>query len=431
MTARHTTIIGAQWGDEGKGKIVDFLSEDYDVVVRFQGGNNAGHTLVVGDKTYKLHLLPSCLLRQGKRALIATGVVADLAVLLQEIAAMRDHGVELSRDNLLIDTKVAVILPIHKLLDECREKKLQQSGQQTIGTTKRGIGPCYEDRVGRRAIHFYDILPSSSHSPLSVQNIRESLLKKIAYVYNHYEPELNSMGFDLPDVEQTVDQLLAYGEKLALHACSGTDHIRDAEQSGERILFEGAQGAMLDVYYGTYPFVTSSHTVAGYASVGSGFNINNSETLVVAKAYTTRVGEGAFPTELNDEDGEKLGKFGNELGTTTGRKRRCGWLDLVQLKQVCKVNNANGIVLTKLDVLTHFDQIKVCTCYDTDVFDDRYEIYRQIKPKYQLMHSWSLTDLENFNGDELAKFIALVEDFCETKVKIISYGPERNQTKVL
>src|SRR5215467_8120275 len=345
----NVAVVGAQWGDEGKGKIVDWLSERADVVVRFQGGHNAGHTLVIGNVEYKLSLLPSGVVRPGKLSIIGNGVVVDPWALVDEIDAIRTKGVEVSPQNLKHADNAALILPSHGALDRAREERLSDS---RIGTTGRGIGPAYEDKVGRRALRVCDLA-----DPKALEQRFDQLLL-------HHNALLR--GLDKPEVDR--GELLARLREIAPHilpyAAPVWRLLDDARRAGRRILFEGAQGAMLDVDHGTYPYVTSSNTLAGQAAAGSGIAPGAvGYVLGITKAYTTRVGSGPFPTELNDAVGEKLGERGREFGVVTGRKRRCGWFDAVAVRQAVKTGGITGIALTKLDVLDGFDEIKVCTAY--------------------------------------------------------------------
>ncbi len=348
----NVVVVGAQWGDEGKGKIVDWLSERADVVVRFQGGHNAGHTLVIGDKTYKLSLLPSGVVRPGKLGVIGNGVVVDPWALIAEIERLSAQGVVINRDNLRIAENATLILPFHRELDVVRE---EAAGDGKIGTTGRGIGPAYEDKVGRRAIRIQDL-----------RNL-DTLGPKVDRVLAHHNALRRGLGREEISKETLLAELAEIAPKVIPFVDVTWDLLDQARKAGRRILFEGAQGALLDVDHGTYPFVTSSNTIAAQAATGSGVGPGALGFILgIAKAYTTRVGAGPFPSELTDEIGETIGQRGHEFGTVTGRKRRCGWFDAVLVRQVCKVSGINGIALTKLDVLDGFSEIKVCVGYMLD-----------------------------------------------------------------
>ncbi len=343
----NVVVVGSQWGDEGKGKIVDWLSEQADVVVRFQGGHNAGHTLVVGNNTYKLSLLPSGLVRGAKLSVIGNGVVLDPQALIDEIARISAQGVEVNPERLRVAENVALILPLHRELDAIRENA---TAGTRIGTTKRGIGPAYEDKVGRRAIRLMDLA-----YPATLDDKIERLLA-------HHNALRRGLSLDEIDGAALRDELLALAPQVLPYMDRVWSLLDDERRRGAKILFEGAQGALLDVDHGTYPFVTSSNTVAAQAATGSGLGPGAIDyVLGITKAYTTRVGEGPFPTELFDDTGRKLGERGHEFGTVTGRARRCGWFDAVLVRQTVRTSGINGIALTKLDVLDGFDAIKVCT----------------------------------------------------------------------
>jgi adenylosuccinate synthase len=345
----NVVVVGAQWGDEGKGKIVDWLSERAEVVVRFQGGHNAGHTLVIGNITYKLSLLPSGIVRPGKLSIIGNGVVVDPWALLKEIEILRGQGVAISPQNLMLAENAALILPLHSHIDKVRE---EARGKAKIGTTGRGIGPAYEDKVARRAIRVCDLRNA------------EILAAKVDDLLIHHNALLRGLGVAEIKREELIAQLKEVAPQILPYAAVVWEKLDEVRRAGKRILFEGAQGAMLDVDHGTYPFVTSSNTLAGQAAVGSGMGPGAlSYVLGITKAYTTRVGAGPFPSELHDEIGELIGQRGHEFGTVTGRKRRCGWFDAVMVRQAIKVGGINGIALTKLDVLDGFKELKVCTGY--------------------------------------------------------------------
>src|SRR6516162_964931 len=347
----NVTVIGAQWGDEGKGKIIDWLSNRADMVVRFQGGNNAGHTIVVGDKTYKLSLLPSGVV-QGKRSIIGNGVVVDPWSLLEEIARIKEQGLDVTPDVLVVAENAVLVLPIHRELDAVRESS---NSVQRLGTTKRGIGPAYEDKVGRRAIRAIDLKDPAS------------LPMKIERLLAHHNALRRGMGSAEIDAGRLLASLKEIAPKILPFLGSSWRELDAARQAGKRVLFEGAQAVLLDIDHGTYPFVTSSNTVAGQAAAGCGVGPRDiGYVLGIVKAYTTRVGEGPFPTELTDDIGETLGKRGAEFGTVTGRKRRCGWFDSVLVRQTVVTGGIDGIALTKLDVLDTFKEIKLCTGYRLD-----------------------------------------------------------------
>src|SRR5580692_1723847 len=345
----NVAVIGAQWGDEGKGKIVDWLSARADVVVRFQGGHNAGHTLVIDGKTYKLSLLPSGVVRKGKLAIIGNGVVVDPWAFIAEVEKLKSEGVDITPDGLLVSEAAVLILPLHRELDAAREAS---NSLQRIGTTKRGIGPAYEDKVGRRALHVID---------LKDQNV---LPAKVERLLAHHNALRRGMGLSEIEAAPLVDMLCEIAPQILPYAGCSWRKLDEARRAGKRVLFEGAQAVLLDVDHGTYPFVTSSNTVAGQAAAGAGVGPRDiGFVLGIAKAYTTRVGEGPFPTELTDEIGETLGRNGAEFGTVTGRKRRCGWFDAVLVRQTVVTGGIDGIALTKLDVLDGFEEIKLCTGY--------------------------------------------------------------------
>ncbi len=416
----NVVVIGSQWGDEGKGKIVDWLSERADVVVRFQGGHNAGHTLVIDGVTYKLHLLPSGVVRPGKLSIIGNGVVIDPWALLEEIETVRGLGVKISPENVHISESAPLILPLHRDLDLLREKAL---GKAKIGTTGRGIGPAYEDKVARRAIRVGDLA-----EPDVLSDRVEGLL------FHH-----NALRRGLGETEIEAAELLAtlqdVAPKILPYAGVVWQELDTARSHGKRILFEGAQGTMLDVDHGTYPFVTSSNTVAAQAAVGSGQGPGAIDyVLGIAKAYTTRVGGGPFPTELEDEIGHQLGERGNEFGTTTGRRRRCGWFDAVLVRQAVRVNGINGIALTKLDVLDGMSELKVCTGYeiDGDAFDHLpASVVRQtkVKPIFEVMEGWTESTRGARSWAELpataVKYIRRIEEIIGAPVALLSTSPER------
>ncbi len=419
----NVVVVGAQWGDEGKGKIVDWLSERADIVVRYQGGHNAGHTLVIDGVTYKLSLLPSGVVRSGKLSVIGNGVVIDPWALLSEIELLTSQGVEVSPSSLRIAENATLILPLHRELDQMREKA---AGGGKIGTTGRGIGPAYEDKVGRRAIRVQDLKTLDTLGP------------KVERILTHH----NALRRGLGEAECSADELMAELQEIAPKILPYMDCVwalLDKERrSGKRILFEGAQGALLDIDHGTYPFVTSSNTLAAQAAVGSGVGprvIGN--ILGLAKAYTTRVGSGPFPTELHDEIGQKLGEKGREFGTVTGRARRCGWFDACLVRQVVKLSGINGIALTKLDVLDGFTELKVCTGYtlDGEIIDRLpagQNAQARVEPIYETLEGWSDSTAGARSWAELpaqaVKYVRRVEELIECPVTLLSTSPEREDT---
>jgi adenylosuccinate synthase len=419
----NVAVVGSQWGDEGKGKIVDWLSERANVVVRFQGGHNAGHTLVIGNRTYKLSLLPSGVVRPGKLSIIGNGVVVDPWALLKEIALVREQGVEITAESLVVAENAALILPLHGALDRLRE---EMRGEHKIGTTGRGIGPAYEDKVGRRAIRVCDLLDKAT------------LGDRVDALLMHHNPLLKGMGAAVVDREQLLAQLIEVAPKIAPFVGRVWQRLDELRRRGERILFEGAQAAMLDIDHGTYPYVTSSNTVAGQAAIGCGIGVGAvNYVLGITKAYTTRVGSGPFPTELTDATGEKLGERGREFGTVTGRKRRCGWFDAVMVRQAVKVGGINGIALTKLDVLDGFDSLQVCTGYD--IGGARYDYLPQgaalqaaARPIYETMEGWSESTKGARSWAQLPataiKYIRRIEELIEAPVALLSTSPERDDT---
>ncbi len=419
----NVVVVGAQWGDEGKGKIVDWLSERADVVVRFQGGHNAGHTLVIGGETYKLSLLPSGVVRPGKLAVIGNGVVIDPWALMAEIAKLGAQKVVITRDNLRIAENATLILPLHRELDQLRETA---AGAGKIGTTGRGIGPAYEDKVGRRAIRVQDL-----------KNL-ETLGPKVDRILVHHNALRR--GLDQPEIskDKLMAELTGIAPEILEYMDVTWDLLDKAYRSGKRILFEGAQGALLDIDHGTYPFVTSSNTVAAQAATGSGMGPRAvGYVLGIAKAYTTRVGSGPFPTELTDAIGEKIGERGHEFGTVTGRKRRCGWFDAVLVRQVAKVSGIDGIALTKLDVLDGFEKIRICVGYMLD--GERLDrlpagsnAQERIEPIWEDFEGWSQSTRGARSWAELpaqaVKYVRRVEELIECPVTLLSTSPERDDT---
>jgi adenylosuccinate synthase len=419
----NVTVIGAQWGDEGKGKLVDWLSNRADVVVRFQGGHNAGHTLVVGNQTYKLSLLPSGVVRRGKLGVIGNGVVIDPWALADEIERLKAQGVAVSRDNLRIAENATLILPLHRELDLIRENA---AGEGKIGTTGRGIGPAYEDKVGRRAIRVQDLRNLATLGP------------KVDRILVHHNALRRGLGQPEVPKDQLMAELTEVAPKILPFMDVTWDLLDRARREGKRILFEGAQGALLDVDHGTYPFVTSSNTVAAQAATGSGVGPQAiAYVLGIAKAYTTRVGSGPFPTELTDETGEKIGLRGNEFGTVTGRKRRCGWFDACLVRQVVKVAGIDGIALTKLDVLDGFSELQVCTGYELDGerigrLPAGHNAQARVKPIYETFEGWSESTRGARSWADLpaqaVKYVRTIEELIECPVTLLSTSPERDDT---
>ena len=419
----NVVVVGAQWGDEGKGKIVDWLSERADVVVRFQGGHNAGHTLVIDGKVYKLHALPSGVVRGGKLSVIGNGVVLDPWHLIKEIETVREQGVDISAETLMIAENTPLILPIHGELDRGREA---QNSMAKIGTTGRGIGPAYEDKVGRRAIRVADLADEAT------------LQARVDRLLGHHNALRAGFGLDPVDRDGLIAQLREIAPKILPYAAPVWKVMNEKRKAGKRILFEGAQGALLDVDFGTYPFVTSSNVIAGQAAVGTGVGPGAIDfVLGIVKAYTTRVGEGPFPTELDDEDGQRLGERGHEFGTTTGRKRRCGWFDAALLRQTCATSGVNGIALTKLDVLDGFETLKICVGYDLDgerldYLPTAADQQARCKPIYEEMAGWSETTEGARSWADLPanaiKYVRRVEELIECPVALLSTSPERDDT---
>lgn len=416
-------VIGTQWGDEGKGKIVDLLSSEADTIVRFQGGHNAGHTLVVGDKIFKLSLLPSGIIRENKIVVIGNGVVLDPWKLLEEIEQLSSRGIKIGSERLIISENTPLILPFHKDLDLLREKR---AGKEKIGTTGRGIGPAYEDKVGRRALRTGDL-----------QNADE-IKRKLKNMKVHHD--ILRAGLGAPDIneEQLFHELTQVGEKIKTFIKPVWKILNKQIKKNQNILFEGAQGSMLDVDFGTYPFVTSSSTIAAAAAIGSGVAHNKIKSVLgITKAYTTRVGEGPMPTELTDNIGRYLAVEGNEKGTVTGRDRRCGWFDAPLVKRSCILNGVTSLALTKIDVLDKLETIKICTGYrvDKDELSDfpvTTSLTKKLTPIYEEIDGWntSTVGLEKMNELPLNAriYIQRIEELTESKVSIISTGPERNQT---
>ena len=419
----NVAVIGAQWGDEGKGKIVDWLSERADVVVRFQGGHNAGHTLVIGNQTFKLSLLPSGVVRKGKLSVIGNGVVVDPWAFVAEKQRVEEQGIVLSPEDLQISEVAVLILPVHRMLDQARETA---RGDKKIGTTGRGIGPAYEDKVGRRAIRVGDLAEP------------ETVKAKAAYLAEHHNAYLRGLGQPEIDADALVAELMEIAPKILPYACRVSERLDAARRAGKRILFEGAQAVMLDVDHGTYPFVTSSNTVAGQAATGSGIGPTSIGTVLgIAKAYTTRVGEGPFPTELTDEIGKLLGERGREFGVVTGRPRRCGWFDAVMVRQAVRTGGITGIALTKLDVLDGLTELKVCTGYTLDgetidYFPAGMGAQQRVEPIYETIEGWSESTKGARSWGQLPaaaiKYIRRVEELIGAPVTLLSTSPEREDT---
>ncbi len=426
----NVVVVGAQWGDEGKGKIVDWLSERADVIARFQGGHNAGHTLVIDSKVYKLHALPSGVVRGGKLSVIGNGVVLDPWHLLKEIETVQAQGVEISPETLMIAENTPLILPLHGELDRAREEAASKGTK--IGTTGRGIGPAYEDKVGRRAIRVADLADEAT------------LEARVDRALQHHDPLRKGLGIDAIDRDALVAQLKEIAPKILPFAAPVWKVLNEKRKAGKRILFEGAQGALLDIDFGTYPFVTSSNVIAGQASTGVGIGPGSIDyVLGIVKAYTTRVGEGPFPTELlgadgtPDADGQRLGERGHEFGTTTGRQRRCGWFDACLVRQTCATSGITGISLTKLDVLDGFETLKICTGYDLDGTRLDYlptaaDQQARCTPIYEEMPGWSESTEGARSWNDLPanaiKYVKRVEELIECPVALLSTSPEREDT---
>ena len=419
----NVAVVGTQWGDEGKGKIVDWLSERADVIVRFQGGHNAGHTLVIEDDVFKLHALPSGVVRGGKLSVIGNGVVLDPWHLLDEIVGLRAKGVEITPDTLLVAENTPLIMPYHGELDRAREG---QSSIAKIGTTGRGIGPCYEDKVGRRVVRVADLADEAT------------LKLRIDRALMHHNPLRKGLGLELIDRDILYNKLVEISDKILAYAAPVWKILNEKRRVGKRILFEGAQGALLDIDFGTYPFVTSSNVIAGQAATGSGMGPGAIDyVLGITKAYTTRVGAGPFPTELNDADGQRLGEQGHEFGTTTGRKRRCGWFDACLVRQTCVTSGVDGISLTKLDVLDGFRVLKICVGYELDGEALDYlpiaaDKQARVKPIFEIIEGWS----ESTSGArtwadlpaQAIKYVRRIEELIDCPVALVSTSPEREDT---
>ncbi len=421
----NVVVVGAQWGDEGKGKIVDWLSERADVIARFQGGHNAGHTLVIGNTVYKLNALPSGVVRGGKLSVIGNGVVLDPWHLVKEIGAIRQQGVVITPETLMIAENTPLIMPYHGELDRAREASADGS-KAKIGTTGRGIGPCYEDKVGRRVIRVADLADTAT------------LELRVDRALLHHNPLRAGLGLEPIDRDALIASLQAIAPEVLQYAAPVWKVMNDLRRAGKRILFEGAQGSLLDIDFGTYPYVTSSNVIAGQAATGVGVGPNAIDfVLGIVKAYTTRVGEGPFPTELKDADGERLGTRGHEFGTVTGRKRRCGWFDAALVRQTCAISGINGIALTKLDVLDGFDTLKICVGYDLD--GERLDYLptaadRQARctPIYEEIEGWKESTEGARSWADLPgaaiKYVRRIEELIQCPVALLSTSPEREDT---
>ncbi|WND03122.1 adenylosuccinate synthase [Temperatibacter marinus] len=419
----NVVVVGSQWGDEGKGKIVDWLSERADVVARFQGGHNAGHTLVIDGNVYKLSLLPSGIVRGGKLSVIGNGVVVDPWALLKEIDTLQGQGVEVSHDTLQVAANATLIMPYHGELDGLRE---DASEGVKIGTTRRGIGPAYEDKVGRRAIRACDLFS------------RETVKARLTVALEHHNAVRRGLGVDEINLTDLVDQVMEIAPKITPFVKNAWKSLDDAQKAGKRILFEGAQGTLLDIDHGTYPFVTSSNTIGGQAASGSGMGPNSlNYVLGITKAYTTRVGEGPFPTEQENEIGEFLGTKGHEFGVVTGRKRRCGWFDAVLVRQSVTIGGITGIALTKLDVLDGMKEIKICVGYKLngemlDHLPYGMEDQADVEAVYETMDGWSETTYGARSWKDLpaaaVKYVRRIEELIGAPVAMLSTSPEREDT---
>jgi len=422
----NVVIVGTQWGDEGKGKIVDLLAEHAHMVVRFQGGNNAGHTMVVGGEQFICHLIPSGIL-QDKTCIIGNGVVVDPAVLLEEIDNLKSRGINIGEDRLMISERAHLIMPYHRSVDHARE---QFKGDKKIGTTGRGIGPAYEDKATRRGIRFVDLLDPE----VFAEKVNTILDEKNFYLKNY-------LSADILDAQEIIDQNRVYADRLAPRVANVSVLINEAIKNGQHVMFEGAQGTHLDIDHGTYPFVTSSNTVAGNACCGSGVGPRQiDEVIGIVKAYTTRVGAGPFPSELFDDTGNQIQEKGAEFGATTGRRRRCGWLDTVILRNAVRLNGLTGLAITKLDVLDGLESVKICTAYEYqgDIIKDfpaSLDVLADCKPVYETLPGWAedtskMRKLEDFPTNARS-YLDRMAELAETEVQIVSIGPDRDQTIVL
>ena len=417
-------VLGAQWGDEGKGKMTDYLAEDADVVVRFQGGNNAGHTVEVGERQYKLHLIPSGILYDEKVNVIGNGVVVDPKALFEEISYLEGEGVSVTPEKLVISDRAHLIMPYHKLLDKLKE---QARGKNDIGTTGKGIGPCYTDKIERSGIRICDLL----HEEVFEEKLRENMAIKNAMITKVYNGEAL-------DVEEILAEYKEFAKKIRPFVKDTSVEVYDAIKADKNVLFEGAQGMLLDIDYGTYPYVTSSNTIAGGVSNGVGVGPTLIDSAIgIAKAYTTRVGKGPFPTELNDEVGEWIREKGHEYGVTTGRSRRCGWLDLVILKTTTRVCGLTSLSVTKIDTLAGLEKIKVCVGYKfdgkvIDYFPASLEDLAKCEPIYEEFDGWdsSVADARSYEElpENAKKYLKRIEEFTGTRIAFVSVGPKRDQT---
>jgi adenylosuccinate synthase len=420
---KNVVVVGSQWGDEGKGKIVDWLSSEADVVIRFQGGHNAGHTLVIDGVTYKLRLLPSGIVRKNKISVIGNGVVVDPWALLEEIEEIKSKGVDVNENNLILSESATLIMPYHKEMDEIRE---DAAGDSKIGTTRRGIGPAYEDKIGRRSIRVMDLASE------------ENLDNRLTLALSHHNTIRKGLDKPVYEKNQLKKDLLKIASQILKYSKPVWKKIDEFKLQKKKILFEGAQGILLDVDHGTYPFVTSSNTVASSAATGSGCGPNSiNYVLGITKAYTTRVGEGPFPTELNDQTGELLGSRGKEFGTVTSRKRRCGWFDGVLVRQSVKISGIDGVAITKLDVLDELEEIKMCIAYklngeQIDYFPASSINQFKIEPIYETFEGWktSTKGINKFNDlpENAKKYLERIETFINAKISSISTSPERKDT---
>lgn len=420
-------VLGAQWGDEGKGKMTDYLAETADVVVRYQGGNNAGHTVEVGDKQYKLHLIPSGVLYEDKLNVIGNGLVVDPKALFDEMDYLKGLGVDITPERLIVSDRAHVIMPYHKVLDALKEKA---RGKNDIGTTGKGIGPCYTDKVERCGIRVCDLM----HINVFEEKLRENIEMKNSYI-------TKVLGGEPLNFDEIFNDYVKYAERLRPYVKDTSVRVYDEIKSGKKVLFEGAQGMLLDIDYGTYPYVTSSNTVAGGVSNGVGIGPNMiTNAIGIAKAYTTRVGKGPFPTELLDEMGDWIREKGHEFGVTTGRARRCGWLDLVILKTTARVSGLTSFAVTKIDTLAGIDKIKVCVGYEfngtvIDYFPASLEDLAECKPVYEEFDGWG-EEVQNARSYEelpenAKKYLKRIEEFTGTKISIVSVGPRRDQTMMV
>ncbi len=422
----NVVIVGTQWGDEGKGKIVDLLAEHAHMVVRFQGGNNAGHTMVVDGEQFICHLIPSGIL-QDKTCIIGNGVVVDPAVLLEEVDHLKNRGIKIGKGRLMISERAHLIMPYHRSVDHARE---QFKGDKKIGTTGRGIGPAYEDKATRRGIRFVDLLDPD----VFAEKVTTILDEKNFYLKNY-------LSADILDPQEIIDQYQAYAQRLAPHVANVSVIINEAIKNGQHVMFEGAQGTHLDIDHGTYPFVTSSNTLAGNACCGSGVGPKQiDEVIGIVKAYTTRVGAGPFPSELFNDVGDKIQEKGAEFGATTGRRRRCGWLDTVILKNAVRLNGLTGLAVTKLDVLDGLESVEICTAYEYQGeiikdFPANLNVLAECQAVYETMPGWTedtskLRKLEDFPPNA-RRYLDRMAELAETEIHVVSIGPDRDQTIVL